>query len=279
MEVLRGTLALLEQGAVFVPTVELLLGLTRRCTDEVAAEVERRVLARLAADNTTDLRRLLRAVVLQTEVDLDPDLVREREQQARDDRNVWVAPGEDGMAQIGATVDQLVGQRWCLDFEELVRAQAAYDQTHGVQRTRNQRRADVFAALPGRLLALLRAQTQQTQQTQQSELSGTEQAGSEQAGSGQDLALGTVLHGLRVRDPRTIVVHVPVTTLIDTDHRCGWIDGLGPVTPHRARLLLPAAGLRRLLVDADTGTPLHLDPQTLPPPELFDPDSRLRRRS
>ncbi len=251
VEVLRGTLRLLEEGAVFVPTVELLLSLTRRCTDEVAAEVERRVLDRLAADNTTDLRRLLREVVLQVEVDLDPELVREREQRARDDRNVWVAPGEDGMAQIGATVDQLVGQRWCLDFEELVRAQAAYDQAHGVQRTRNQRRSDVFAALPGRLLALLRAQTDQQ--------------------GDADLALGTVLQGLRARDARTIVVHVPVTTLIDTDHRCGWIDGLGPVTPHRARLLLPAAGLRRLLVDADTGTPLHLDPKTLPPLELFDP--------
>ena len=55
VDVLRATLAGLQAGRIFQPAAELLLRLTRHCTDEVAAQVERRVLPHLTG-NTADLR-------------------------------------------------------------------------------------------------------------------------------------------------------------------------------------------------------------------------------
>jgi hypothetical protein len=157
VEVLRRTLAALAAGTMFVPTAELLLSLTRNCTEAVAQEVERRVLAQLAELNTRDARRMLAETILQVEAELDPDAAVEREQQAQADRSVWINAAQDRMCQVGATMEMLAGRRWALDFEELVRAQAVADKRAGVVRTRSQRRADVFAALPSQLLALLHA--------------------------------------------------------------------------------------------------------------------------
>ena len=108
VEVLRGTLEALQAGRVFQPAAELLLRLTRNCTEQVAAEVERRVLPQLTL-NTTDLRRVLAETILQVEVDLDPDGLAERERLARERRGVWIRPTEDGMCQVGADLDDLTG--------------------------------------------------------------------------------------------------------------------------------------------------------------------------
>lgn len=86
LDVLVGTFALLEAGVVFQPTAELLLSLTHNCSDRVAVEVERRVLTRLATLGTTDARRLLEAVIPEVEADLDPELTRQRLEDARRDR-------------------------------------------------------------------------------------------------------------------------------------------------------------------------------------------------
>lgn len=156
-DILTGTLALLESGVMYVPVAELLLSMTRMCPEQVQAEVERRVLTRIATSGTTDVRRLLEQVIPEVEADLDPDLTRQRLENARKDRGVWVAPMPDGMCQVGASLDVLTGRRWALDFEELVRAQRMLDRRDGIVRTQAQRRADVFAQLPGRLIALLQA--------------------------------------------------------------------------------------------------------------------------
>lgn len=293
VEVFSSTLSALQDGVVFEPAVTLLLRTTRNCSDQIAAEVERRVLPRLLGGNSTELRRLLRETVLQAEVDLDADAVERRERAARDQQAVWISPREDGMCQVGAYLDDLSGRRWCLDFEELVRAQAAADKTAGLTRTRNQRRAAVFAALPSQLLALLAAIANGTGNAEElrqlsyrdpalvddlealadtvSDLLPTDATDATDLALSRDQRIGALLR-LTLRDPKTLTVHIPVTTVLDLDNRCGWIEGVGPISPHRVRLLLPSASLQRVLVDSDSGVPLHLDPTVLPPPDLFDWD-------
>jgi hypothetical protein len=67
---------------------------------------------------------------------------------------------------------------------------------------------------------------------------------------------------LPVRNPRTLNVHVPMTTLLDLDQRSGWLEGFGPVPALHARMLEPVAALRRVAVDPRTGVPLGVDPLT-----------------
>jgi hypothetical protein len=303
VEVFPTTLSALQDGIVFEPAVALLLRATRSCSDQVAAEVERRMLPRLLGGNTTELRRLLRDTVLQAEVDLDADAVQRRERAARDQQAVWISPREDGMCQVGAFLDDLSGRRWCLDFEELVRAQASADKAAGIARTRNQRRAAVFAALPSQLLALLAAiangdvqqlqalarrepglvedlealadtvgdllPTETTETTETPDTTDT--TDTTDPTLARDERIGALLR-LTLRDPKTLTIHIPVSTVLDLDNRCGWIEGVGPISPHRVRMLLPTASLQRVLIDRDTGIPLHLDPTVLPPPELLDWD-------
>jgi hypothetical protein len=72
----------------------------------------------------------------------------------------------------------------------------------------------------------------------------------------------------RLRNPVTITIHIPMTTLLELDHRSGWLEGYGPVTAEHTRLLVPMAGLRQLYVAHDSGLPLALDPITHP--ALYD---------
>jgi hypothetical protein len=153
----RESWLLLGDGAMFKPMAELLLSTTRNCADAVQAEVQHRILPLVQGGNVADARRLLGEVVLEVEADLDPELTRERLDRAARNRRVWIQPGEDGMARVGADLEVLAGRRWSLDFTELVRAQKLADARNGVVRTSDQRRADVFATLPGRLIAFLRA--------------------------------------------------------------------------------------------------------------------------
>jgi hypothetical protein len=171
---------------------------------------------------------------------------------------VWVKPVEDGMARIGAELDQISAHRFQLDLDELCRAQKQADEAAGVERTVEQRRADVLAELPSRHLQLLQAFQQGRTAT---DLLGA-------APAGGDVRAG--LCALPVRNPVTLYVHVPMTTLLDLDNRSGWVEGLGPVSAHQARLLRPTAALQALWVDCHTGLPLGIDPKVLPPD--LDPD-------
>ena len=360
VNVLTGTLTLLEAGVMFQPTAEVLLHLTRNCTDEVTAEVERRVLTRLATWGTVAARRLVAAVIPEVEADLDPALTQQRLDAARRNRGVWITPADEGMCEVGASLDSLVGRRWSLDFEELVRAQRVLDQRDGRKRTPSQRRADVFAELPGRLLALIQA----IQQGRLQELLALSRLDPAAADSLRDLAASTaalapcrpsveesgpvpvvsprpaptpaaspppgppqqrveqdsergwaddregfgawgdapspgdlqdgppqepppplpdtyehaqdvlLLACLRapVCNPRVLEVHIPVTTLLELDHRTGWVEGVGAVPAQLSRMLLPVAGLRRVFVDARHGVPLGCEESVLPP--LVNNDDR-----
>ncbi|MFN2539199.1 MAG: HNH endonuclease signature motif containing protein [Mycobacteriales bacterium] len=153
----RRSFAALQAGLMYPATAELLLMLTRNCSEAVQIEVERRVFAQLLTLNARDVRRLVLATVVEVEADLEPEATEQREQAAHAGRRVWTAQLPDQMAEIGAQLDTLAAKRWQLDFAELVRAQRHLDTLDGVTRTAAQREADVFAELPSRLVALIRA--------------------------------------------------------------------------------------------------------------------------
>ncbi|MCW2598655.1 MAG: hypothetical protein JWM02_484 [Frankiales bacterium] len=354
-EVLTGTLALLAQGGLFQQTAELLLSLTRHCTPDVQAEVEARVLTQVAPVTTTDARRIIERAIPEVEADLDPQLTKERLERARRQRAVWISARPDAMVQIGADLDVLRGHRWSLDFEELVRAQKVADRKGGVERSQDQRRADVFAELPGRHRALIQA-IQQGQITEllaiaqcdpelaeQLEAVAASPAARPVASPADDLAAegGTTVEDitaqgvapveaeaipeagaeagdsshhswttsdrqvvfwddllpttsvppepppksaprdrlaglsveeltvellrLPVKDPTVLNVHIPMSTVLELDHRSGYLEGIGPVPAEHCRLLLPVAGLRRLYVDQASGVPLGIDKTVHPP--------------
>ena len=340
-------LALLEAGVLYRECAALLLSLTASCTEPVQAAVGRRVTAPIAGLNTSDARKIITRAVLETEADLDPELTRERLERAKRGRAVWTSPQPDDLLRISADLTAIAGRRWALDFEELVRAQKTADADAGIVRTQAQRRADVFAELPNRVITLihliqqgrtsellaaahtdpdtqgdagdagdvgdmagvladledLAAQTLDlfptpTEATvptstgtepavpEQTAPAGAEASGAEPAGaepavtepigveparecarrgrpSHQDLLIGLLRQ--RLRNPVTVTVHIPMTTLLELDHRSGWLEGYGPVTAEHTRLLVPVAGLRQLYVAHDSGLPLALDPITHPP--------------
>src|SRR4051794_14293351 len=150
-------LALHAEGAVFVPTVDAILTATRRCTPEVQAGVDARLAGRVVGMNVTDVRRLVAHTLLAVEAEIDGELTRQRLDQAKKDARVWVSPQADGMTTIGAVLDAVVGRRWALDFEQLVRGQLTLDKRAGRERTLDQVKAEVFAHLPTLVLELVRA--------------------------------------------------------------------------------------------------------------------------
>ena len=259
-EVLTCTLAMLSEGNLFVHQAEVLLDETKACTEQVAVAVERRVLSELADLGPRDAHRLIARTVLAVEAEMDAALTTERMAKARRGRRVWVRPEADAMASIGVnlTAEQL--PRWQADFETLVAAQRRADLAGGVVRTQDQRRADIWAELPTRFLQLLL------------------QCQRQPAGGEPPPRQLEVLLGERLDAPVIINVHIPVSTLLETDHRAGFVEGYGQVSAEQVRFMLPTAGLRRLWVHADTGAPIKID-QTVHPPEADPGRARERLRS
>ncbi|MDP9181606.1 MAG: 13E12 repeat family protein, partial [Actinomycetota bacterium] len=155
-------LGLLELGVMRVGTVEIVLSLTKNCRTEVMELLDARLSEQLCELDAVDVRRLVAATVPEIEAELDPAAQQERHEQARANRGVWAFGVQDGMARIGAELDQISARRWSLDFEELVRAQKVLDDRDGIRRSQAQRRADVFAQLPSRVLALADAAVKDT---------------------------------------------------------------------------------------------------------------------
>jgi hypothetical protein len=277
VETFPRALALLKAGLMFRETAVLLLQLTTACTEAVQAAVEARVLDRIARANTADVRRVVQEAIVEVEAELDPALTLERLAAARRGRRVWTRRGADGMGQVGAELDLVVLKRWALDLTELVRAQKVADKRAGVVRSQSQREADLFAELPGRHLALLRA-VQQGRVAELLAAAGRHDASSRASGDpgastvpdcAPDDDLAVQLLGVPVRNPMVLNIHIPMTTLLDRNQRAGQVEGLGPITAEHARLLVPYAGLRRVFVEPDSGTPFGLDPDLHPP--LLDP--------
>jgi hypothetical protein len=266
-------LALLETGRMRQGTAELLLKVTQHLSADLQTRVGARVSDEISGLDAVDARKVIVTAVAEL---VDQEQARTAHEEARAQRGVWVLLVEEGMARIGAETDQVSARRWALDFEELVRAQKVEDDRTGRVRCTQQRRADVFAELPSRHLALIQAMQQgraselRAQARSQGPALAAPATAGEPGSVGETEDLASLLCRLPVRNPRTMHVHVPVTTVLDLDHRCAYMEGLGVLPAFQARLLRPVASLARLWVDERTGTPLGLDPDPDAPP----PDGR-----
>jgi len=295
-------LGLLELGVMRVGTVEILLSASKNCTEPVQRLLDARLAERVCPLDAVDVSRLVAATIPELEAELDPDAQEQRLEQARANRGVWVFPVDDGMARIGAEVDQMSARRFALDLAELVRAQKVLDDREGIKRTKKQREADVLCELPSRLLSLAdsasRGCLDRLLATALAERSGEVVPEVESSVDELPLGLPPVAPGawwqrdcdelvramltVRLNKPAVLNVHLAMTTSLDLDQRSGWLEGFGPIPALHGRMLLATAELRRVAVDRDTGVPLGMDPLTGPlppwPGEIDPPDAGRHRR-
>jgi len=148
------TLQALEAGALLVHQTTALLHRTLHCTPEVARAVEAALLPTAGGLCPSDLRKQVDKTVLRIESALaDPAAVEQRQADAAADRRTWSRPEVDGMGVAGAvlTAEQLVA--WQAGMDQLERRERTADRQAGIERTADQRRADLFAALPALVLA------------------------------------------------------------------------------------------------------------------------------
>jgi hypothetical protein len=148
------TLSMLEAGELFEHQAKVLLHRTRNCTEAVARAVEDAVLPAGAALYPSDLAKRVDRVVLRIESEqADAAAAEQRHADAAAERRTFSRPLLDGMALAGAvlTAEQQVAFSAGLDALELRERRA--DRQAGVERTAEQRRADLFAALPAMVLA------------------------------------------------------------------------------------------------------------------------------
>ena len=267
---------------MFVHTAQLLLSLTKACTEQVQTRVQSRVLPTLVGLGPGDARRLVESTTLEVEPRSTRLLTAERRARARRRRRVWVSADPDGMGAVTGTMTAEQLRRWTLDFEELVRAQKLADRDAQVERTADQRRADVFAELPSRQLALIQALQEgtvaellpETAEPVVAEPEPTEPVEVPDRLAGMSVEqLGVELVRLPVRNPQVINVHIPMTAVLEIDHRPGVLEGYGAVSAEHVRLMVPVSGLRQLWVDGRTGVPLAAGEQVLDP----EPDPQRSR--
>lgn len=298
---LTGILAGLETGSVLVGQARVVLAETESCSDVVAAEVERRLLAVPPAGvegmSPADVRRRVKALVLQVQAELEPERAAEQADRARSKRRVVVRPEPDGMAGSWALLPAEQARVFTLGLDELARRQRITDRQDGVERTADQRRADLLAMLPALALhaldgtsphaalsaggvslsgrvtgehGLLTPSTPSIPSTPTTPGSGggCGPVLPDKGLTGSDVVpaaeVGTgVPAGCWVGHPAVqLVVHTPMATVLGVSEQPGELDGYGPISARQVRLLLPDARLRRLLVDADSGRPIAADTRT-----------------
>ena len=234
VETLTCTFAGLAAGAVFLGQARIVLELTESCTEAVAAEVDRRLHTAtpdLACWSGRRLRDRVRRLVLTVEADLDPLATARRELTARARRKVSVRPEPDGMGSLWALLPAEQLRAFTVGLDELHRRQQTADRALGIDRTADQRRADLIAMLPALALHAL------------------------------DGTAPTVSPAGACTHPAVLLhVHIPMATALGRSSEPATLDGYGPISASHARLLLPDATLRAVLVDSATGQPLHLDP-------------------
>ena len=240
------TLGLLETGALLVHQATVLLHATSHCPVEIARLVEAEILPGGVGLCPADLRRLVDRTVLHLESELaDSAAAEQRHADAAAERRTFARPEPDGMGLAGAVLPAEQLRAWALGMDTLEREERVADREAGVERTADQRRADLFAAMPAMLLDA-RAQLAS--------------AGLAPAGS-RAVAPAVVLN-----------VHVPVSTVLELSRDPGTLAGYGPISAEHIRLLRPTA-FRRVMVDATSGRPVATDDKAT----AFETDPELAR--
>ena len=261
------TLSMLQTGTLLRHQATVLLHGTADSTPEVARAVEAEVLPVGAALCPSDLRDRVKKTRLRLESEQnDPADAERQEAEKIASRRTWVRPTDDGMAVAGALLTPEQGMAWAAGMDALERRERLADRAAGIHRTAEQRRADLFAALP----ALVLAGTAQDDQHRRK--SGLPTGGRLSTRPGDDDVLFEpdapvpppwTFSPEQVAAQIVVNIHVPVSTVLDLSRQPGSIDRYGPVSAEHIRLLRPSS-LRRVMVDATTGRPIAVDDRTTP---------------
>ena len=256
------TLQALEDGVLLVHQAQVLLHRTRHCTEAVAQAVEHELLPVAADLCPSDLRKRVDRVVLRVESELadaaaldDPEGVSPaelRHAEAVADRHVFVRSELDGMAIAGAALSAEQAVAWSAGLDLLERRECLADRLAGHDRSAEQRRADLFAALPAMVLA-------GTAEDRAAPSGAPASGGGTTGGDGlRPWTLGPEQIAAQV----VVNVHVPMATVLELSREPGTLDRYGPVSAEHVRLLRPHA-FRKVLVDSLTGKPLSVDDRTV----------------
>jgi hypothetical protein len=246
------TLSLLETGELLPLQATAVLHATSNVTPELARAAEAEVLPAGCALCPSDLKRELTRVVLRLEAESDPDAVEDRHAAAAADRHVWTRPEPDGMAQAGAVLTAEQARTWSPGPGHAGEGRA--DQRSG-GRGRAQRRpapGGPVRGAPGDAAAGPR----RSRRRRADPLSAVEPGGRLPAGAE---------HPRAGRDRARAVPGTRPARRVRPDQRAAHPTG------RTGRL--QAGGGGGVLVDADTGRPLHLGDlmPADPDPERFRP--------
>jgi len=273
VEALPLTLAMLSEGRLLRHQATTVLHRTMLCTPEVAAAVEAEVLPAGAELCPSDLGRKLDRVRLRIEAEqADAEEAARQEAERIASRRTFLRPTQDQMALAGAILTPEQGVVWAAGMDALERRERLADRAAGIDRTAEQRRADLFAALPALVLAGTAADDRWRRGAGAAR--GREQGPRTSAPSQPGQAAPLVETDPTSAAPpwtfspeqlalaRLVLnVHVPMATSLDLSHAPGTLDRYGPVTAEHVRLLRPT-DFRRIIVDAHTGRPIAVDDTT-----------------
>jgi hypothetical protein len=276
------TLSMLRSGTLLRHQASVLLHQTASATTEVARAVEAQVLPAGAGLCPGDLRRRVDRVRLRIESEQqDPADAECLDAHKAAGRRTFARPTEDGMAVAGAVLTPEQAVTWAAGMDALERRERAADRAAGIDRTAEQRRADLFAALP----SLVLAGTAQDDAFRRA--TGTASGG--RVGAPRPGESGVLFDvpahcppwtfspdqvAAQVAGQVVLNVHVPVSTVLELSHAPGTLDRYGPVSaedrttpadpdPEVARQQI--RDMLRSAVVADVDEPQH------------DPSARLAR--
>ena len=301
-EALPRSFALLSRGRLLEHQAKVLLHRTRHCTVETAQAVEAQVLPAALELCPADLARLVDRTVLRIESEsTDPAAAEQRQAAAAAHRRTFTKPLPDGMGLAGAvlTAEQLIG--WTAGLDALERRERRADHTTDTDRTVEQRKADLFAALPAMVLAGTAQDRANTTSPSPTAAAGAQNpadpAATEPPTTDAILpdapnptaatAVAVAVADTTVARPSVTAVtagcglapwtfgpeqlaahlvlnvHVPVSTVLDLSREPGSLDRYGPISAEHIRLLRPRSW-RRVMVDSHSGRPLAVDDRLTP---------------
>ena len=262
VEALPRTLAMLGSGTLLRHQAVVLLHRTQGCDPELAQAVEAEVLPEGASLCPSDLQRQVDRVRLRLEAERDLDARAERVAE----RRTWLRPVEDGMAVAGALLTAEQGIAWASGMDALERRERQADRAAGVDRTAEQRRADLFAALPAMVLAGW-AQDDRWRQRPGCPADGDRSPSRAATEPLFDTTAGPT--AVDVHDRPGVRAGRPERPRPGRD-RAGplagsrvSLDGYGPVGAAHVRLLRPHS-VRRVMVDSRSGRPIAVDDRPTP---------------
>jgi hypothetical protein len=267
---------MLQSGQLLMHQAKVLLHRTAECTAEVARAVEATVLPAAAGLCPSDLTRMVDRVRLRIESERADAAEAERQEKAKAARRrTWIRPTADGMAIAGALLTDEQAVAWAAGMDALERRERLADRAAEADRTAEQRRADLFAALPALVLAGTAADDAHRR------AAGLPTGGRMSSpADGQPEPLFDAPAAVpppwtfspeQVCGQVILNIHVPVSTVLDLSREPGTLDGYGPVSAEHIRLLRPYS-FRRVMVDALTGRPIAVDDK--PTPAADTPEGR-----